>query len=207
MVDFARINKENARGLKHEPPSTVKPTYAVGVSILLTNAAGQVLLAKRKNCDGAGLLSTPGGRLEREEDLYECAAREFREECLAELVPEDIEIVAWREHFRFGHHYFMFYAHVTRFVGEIRNGISDKSEDWGWFDIEKLTEQTCTEPRAILSGLLVPEGCVYDGRGFTRNLTTAGPSKTTSRFVELMQRLRAAQCPSAGEAALYIEME
>lgn len=172
ISDAIRVLSEN-RPAPEAPKE--KPKYAVGVSVLLINSAGQVLLAKRKNCDGAGMLSTPGGRLEREEDLCECAAREFNEECLADLVPEDLEIIGWREHFRFGHHYFMFYVRATRFVGEICNGIPDKSEDWRWYDIDTLTGQNCTEPKGILDLLkagdpVLRDGQVWDGRGFPRDL-------------------------------------
>jgi NADH pyrophosphatase NudC (nudix superfamily) len=56
-----------------------KPRYAVGVSVLLISG-GQLLLGRRKNNKAAGMLSTPGGRLEPNESIMECAHREFHEE-------------------------------------------------------------------------------------------------------------------------------
>lgn len=133
--------------------SETKPTYGVGVSVLLTNEKDQVLMAVRKgNVSAAGHLSTPGGRLEPEEDLYECAAREFKEETGATLGP--VEIIGWKEHFRFGKHYFMFYAHASSYVGEITNQIPDKSEDWEWHSRLSAIGHS-TEPTDILR-LLAP---------------------------------------------------
>lgn len=125
-----------------------KPTLPVGVSVLLTNPAQQLLVAKRKNNSGTGLLSTPGGRLEVNENIFTCAAREFAEECQASLGA--VEIIGWREHFRYGNHYIMFYAHATGYVGTISNGIPDKSDDWEWRDMFNLTPENCTEPLDIL---------------------------------------------------------
>lgn len=132
-----------------EQDEALKPVYAVGVSVLLTNSHGQLLLAKRKNNSGAGLLSTPGGRLEYNESVEECAAREFKEECGAALVSVP-NILGWKKHNRFGKHYIMFYVHAQTWQGEITNCIPDKSDDWEWFDIEPLTQETCTEPGDIL---------------------------------------------------------
>lgn len=142
MVNFAQK-------LAEKRAAEEKPTHPVGVSVLLTNPGGQVLLAKRKNNSGAGLLSTPGGRLEKPENIYDCARREFKEECCAEL-PGKLTVIGWHEHFRFGNHYIMFYVRAETYTGEISNGIPDKSDDWAWFDLNKLNPENCTEPTDIL---------------------------------------------------------
>lgn len=130
-----------------------KPLYAVGASVLLTNGDGQILLAKRKNNSGAGLYSTPGGRIEFDDaGPIEAAMREFKEECGADLI--DPQIIGWRKHNRFGNHYFMFYVHACQWNGEITNLIPDKSEDWDWFDIDGLSAHNCTEPSDIIQILL-----------------------------------------------------
>lgn len=129
-----------------------KPTYAVGCSVLLTNERGEILLGRRKNADAAGLYSTPGGRVEPNEDLLQTAMREFAEECGATL-RGPVEIVAWQEHFRYGNHYFMFYAHATAYTGEIRNCIPDKSDDWQWHSLAGVISgriEPCTEPIDVL---------------------------------------------------------
>lgn len=94
-----------------------KPTFAVGASVLLTNEYGRLLLAKRKNNSGAGLLSTPGGRVEYDDaSALEAACREFREECGAQLVHP--VVIGCKKHFRFGKHYFMFYIHASVWFGD-----------------------------------------------------------------------------------------
>ena len=119
-----------------------KPKYAVGVSVLLTRG-NQLLLGKRKNISAAGLYSTPGGRIEPDEDMARCAIREFHEETGAVL--GGFTFIDYCEHTRFGHHYFMFYAHATDYEGEIVNTQPDKCEGWEWIDLNRLPGN-CTEP-------------------------------------------------------------
>ena len=126
---------------------TEKPKHPVGVSVLL-RCGGQFLMAKRKNNSGAGFISTPGGRLEVDETIEQCAAREFEEECGALLGP--VKIIGWKEHFRYGNHYIMFYALALQYFGTIVNLIPDKSEDWAWYSRPGLTEENCIEPQDIL---------------------------------------------------------
>ncbi len=126
--------------------SAEKPKYAVGVSVLLTRGS-QLLLGKRKNVSAAGLYSTPGGRIEPDENMAQCAIREFNEETGAVL--GGFMFIDFREHMRFGHHYFMFYAHADSYEGEITNTQPDKSEGWEWFDLARLPEN-CTEPPEVI---------------------------------------------------------
>ena len=148
-------------------PQPAKPMYAVGVSVLVTNAEGHILLGKRKQVSAEGLLSTPGGRLEYDETIEECAAREFAEECGTESDPVrlgPVTLLGWRKHNRYGNHYFMFYVHATSWNGSIGNGIPDKSEDWEWFDRKDLTTENCTEPADILDALSAPAALKKAGR-------------------------------------------
>lgn len=135
-----------------------KPKLAVGVSVLLVYG-NSVLLGKRKNNSGAGILSTPGGRLEETETFLQCAAREFKEECGAELLGH-LTTIGWKEHFRFGKHYIMFYVKATSWGGDIVNVEPEKCEGWCWHDIEETLQTTvirgldfCTEPVDILETL------------------------------------------------------
>lgn len=126
-----------------------KPLYAVGVSVLLTNQHGGLLLARRKNNSGAGLLSTPGGRIEFDDVSVEAAARrEFTEETGAEVGA--LHMLGYKKLARFGNNYFMFYMHATDYTGAIRNLIPDKSEDWTFFRLMHLNYEICTEPADIL---------------------------------------------------------
>lgn len=125
-----------------------KPLYPVVIAVALTNSSGQILLGKRKNTTASGLLCTPGGRLEYNETIQECAAREFYEECGALLGP--VTIIGYKRHVRYNDTYIVFYTHATSYCGTLRNVEPNKSEDWSWYSRWELTEENCTEPSDIL---------------------------------------------------------
>jgi 8-oxo-dGTP diphosphatase len=151
------ITCENWRPL----PTAEKPRYAVGVSVLLTNQ-GQLLLGRRKNNKAAGWLGTPGGRLEPNESIMECARREFYEETGAHLVqgvdlgtnqatPRIFNVL---RHNRFDDNYVMIYVHATAWEGIIDNPEPEKCEGWSWYSGYDLEgEKNITEPEEILKYL------------------------------------------------------
>lgn len=68
-----------------------RPNPRVGVSVLIQNENGQFLVGERKNSHGAGTVQTPGGHIDYgEEDLYEVAKREVKEETALEVTAERI---------------------------------------------------------------------------------------------------------------------
>lgn len=126
-----------------------KTTFAVGVSVLLTTGT-QVLMGVRKNNTAAGMLSTPGGRLEYDdESVIHCAAREFTEECGAVLDQPQMEVIGFKKLHRWGKHYIMFYVHAKSYTGEIVNTEPSKCEGWVWHHLSHLPTN-CTEPTDIL---------------------------------------------------------
>jgi len=138
-----------------EPLALTKPTYPVGVSVLLT-CGDMVLLGERINNTAAGMFSTPGGRIENEEDILTTAVRETYEETGIKLNKESLKVIAWREHKRFGGHYFMFYVHAV--VGtevQAENKEPDKCKAWFWHQYGAVPEN-CTEPSDILRIVLQP---------------------------------------------------
>ena len=67
---------------------------------------GQMLLGRKKKGEiGMGVLSGPGGRLEKDETLEECLVRETREEFDLELNPDSIYCVATIIFYRGRTHY------------------------------------------------------------------------------------------------------
>ena len=111
-----------------------KPKLGVGIMVLRD---GKVLLGKRKGSHGAGEWQFPGGHLEYMESLKECARREVKEEV-------GIEINNIR---------FLFLANVKKYKpkhyvniglvadyksGEPKTLEPEKSESWGWYDLDKL---------------------------------------------------------------------
>lgn len=124
-----------------------KSTLAVGVSVLLVQK-GKLLLGKRKNVTAEGLFSTPGGRIEQNENMFSCAEREFKEETGA-VISSPLEVIGFKELFRFNMHYIMFYLKATAYEGEIVNNEPDKCEGWKFYSLRSLPG-SCTEPQDIL---------------------------------------------------------
>lgn len=127
-----------------------KPRHAVGVSVLLTDG-GRLLLGKRKNNLAAGLLSTPGGRLELDETVLQCAAREFFEETGANIFTDEISVIAAKKHIRYGDHYVMFYVHADHYTGTIGNPEPEKCEGWNFTSMLDFRPEECTEPVDVLA--------------------------------------------------------
>jgi 8-oxo-dGTP diphosphatase len=154
LVIASEIRNAIQETLTH-PPKDAKPRYPVGVSILLV-VGGRLLLGRRKNNQAAGMLSTPGGRLEPNESIVECANREFTEETGAYLGSGSIcaEIYNVIRHNRFNDNYVMIYMLATAYEGRIENTEPDKCEGWDWYtgyDLEGHSD--VTEPESILKYL------------------------------------------------------
>lgn len=132
-----------------------KPTFPVGVSILLVNRDGRVALGWRPdNIPAGGFLSTPGGRIEENEHLEETAARELEEETGVRLAPTVFKILGFKEHFRFTGHYFLVYL-AAYYDGQLERKEPDKCLGWEWWKLEDIPHDRCTEPPEILA-MLVP---------------------------------------------------
>lgn len=140
---------------------TEKPTHPVGVSVLL-HRNGKVLLGERKNNSGSGLLSTPGGRIEKNETIPQCAARELKEETGIDLFPERFTEIYHKEHFRFNNHYFMFYVMVECPEGvEPINLEPDRCISWDWYPFYPRFEvpfEKTTEPKEVINELFMRTG-------------------------------------------------
>lgn len=129
----------------------MKNRLPVGVSILLTNEVRQVLLAKRDpSVPAGGLWSTPGGRVEADENIFQAAIRELKEETGLTVEQDDLTLVAVREKFSYGDHYIMFYFHTDTYVGDVQDTEPNKHGPWQWAFIEHVEHGTCTEPVDIL---------------------------------------------------------
>ena len=129
----------------------LKPRYPVGVSILVVDRRGRIALGERATgMKAAGLLSTPGGRIEYHEDLFDAAARELREETGVEKLSTQFRLLAFREHRRYGEHYFMAYLAV-RYDGPLENREPSKSGPWEWYKPLEVPPERTTEPPDILA--------------------------------------------------------
>lgn len=136
------------------PAADSKPTLPVGVSVLLVDdVTHSVLLGERLGQSAAGMFSTPGGRLEKDESIFDCAVRECAEEVGIALDRRALCVLGGMEHFRFGMHYIMFYVRASHWSGEITNKEPDKCKEWVWFTRGTIPNN-CTEPAVILDAAL-----------------------------------------------------
>lgn len=108
----------------------------VGLSTIIQNHLGQILLGKRINTKGEGLWATPGGHLELNETWEKCTKREVMEETNLEIKNFNfIDVFNVIEHH---HHYIEIYTISELAGGKLKNMEPDKCESWHWFDLNNL---------------------------------------------------------------------
>lgn len=109
----------------------------VGVAAIVIKN-GKVLLGKRKNSHGAGTWQFPGGHLEFNESVEDCARREVFEETgikikNVRLGPYTNDIFIDEQK-----HYITLFAISEFDSGELKLREPDKCEAWNWFEWSKL---------------------------------------------------------------------
>ena len=112
------------------------PKVGIGVMIMKD---GKVLLAKRKGAHGAGEYCFPGGHLEYMESFGQCALREIAEECGVAIKDLRFQLIANAKTYAPKH-----YVHIGLLAdwkaGEPQLLEPEKSESWGWYDLEALPQ-------------------------------------------------------------------
>jgi len=117
----------------------MKNRPSVGVAVIVIKNA-KVLLGKRKGSHGSGSWAFPGGHLEMNESIEECARREVLEETGISI--KNIRYATFtNDIFEEEQKH-----NVTLFVvaeyhgGELQVNEPDKGEKWDWFIWEKFPE-------------------------------------------------------------------
>lgn len=129
-----------------------KAKFSVGVSVLILRG-GKLLLGRRIDTGTAdGLLSTPGGRIEMDETMLQAAFRETYEETAISIDSPQSVVIGFKEHFRYGKHYFMFYVWAAHPFGDPVNVEPHKCQGWDWYDLDSIPSD-CTEPPEIIEKL------------------------------------------------------
>lgn len=72
-----------------------RPTLRATLLFLVDEAAGRVLLIRKKRGLGAGKINGPGGKLEAGEEPWQCAVRETREELGIEVIEPRLHGQLW----------------------------------------------------------------------------------------------------------------
>ena len=112
-----------------------KPRVGVGVFVLKD---GKVLFQKRKNAHGDGTWCLPGGHLEFNETVENCAKREVLEESGLEI--KNIKLATFTQDIfkSEGKHYITLYAVSDHDSGSPKIMEPDKCDVIGWFDWNNL---------------------------------------------------------------------
>ncbi len=111
----------------------------VGVSVII-NQQEKVLLGKRMNAHGAGSWAFPGGHLEWNETIEECAKREVYEETGLRI--KNVQPVTFTND-RFideQKHYVTLFVTAEIFEGKLHLKEPDKAEEWAWFSWDELPQ-------------------------------------------------------------------
>lgn len=103
----------------------------IGVAVIVIKE-GRVLLGKRKNAHGSGTWAFPGGHLEFNESIKECARREVSEETGIQIKnlrygPYTNDIFAGE-----GKHYVTLFVLADHDAGTPRVKEPHKCENWAW---------------------------------------------------------------------------
>ena len=113
------------------------PKVGVGVILVKNN---KVLFGKRKNAHGEGTWSFPGGHLEFNESVEDCAKREVLEE--TDLRIKNVKKVNFTNDIfkKEGKHYITLFVLAEYSSGEAKIMEPEKTEKWAWFSWDSLPE-------------------------------------------------------------------
>ena len=109
----------------------------IGVAVVVIRE-DRILLGKRKNAHGAGTWQLPGGHLEFNESIEECARREVFEEtglAVGDLVRGPYTNDIFEDE---GKHYVTLFVIARRWDGEPVLKEPQKCERWEWFSWNDL---------------------------------------------------------------------
>ena len=110
---------------------------AVGVAVILIKN-NNVLLGKRLNSHGSGTWAFPGGHLEFNESVEDCAAREVFEE--TGLSIKNIQQAAFTNDLfkKENKHYITLFVTAEFKAGDLQLKEPEKCSEWKWFKWDEL---------------------------------------------------------------------
>lgn len=130
---------------------------AVGVAVIIVKK-NLILLGKRLNAHGHGTWAFPGGHLEFQETIEECAKREVAEE--TGLIVDSIVHGAFTNDFfhKEKKHYVTLFVFAQYDTGEPKVMEPDKCEVWAWFSLDNLPHPLFLPFENLLKqGIVIPD--------------------------------------------------
>lgn len=109
----------------------------IGVGVIIKNN-GKILLGKRKGSHGEGMWSLPGGHLEFNETIEDCAERETMEETGIKI--KNIKKAYFTNDLfsKEEKHYVTLFVTSDYDSGEVKIMEPEKCDGWDWFDWDNL---------------------------------------------------------------------
>ncbi len=133
------VDKYGFQIIQFEPKNAMQQRPKVGVGVIIIKE-GNVLLGKRKGAHGEGSWSFPGGHLEFNESLEDCAKRETMEET-GVTIKNIRKFTFTNDLFKDeDKHYITCYVKADLDSGEVQVMEPNKCEKWGWFDWNNLPQ-------------------------------------------------------------------
>jgi 8-oxo-dGTP diphosphatase len=114
-----------------------QPKVGTGVIVIKDN---KVLVGKRKGAHGAGYWCFPGGHLEYQETIEDCAHREVMEETGIKIKNVRISTFTNDISKEEDYHYITLYLVADYESGEPKVMEPEFCEEWGWFEWDKLPQ-------------------------------------------------------------------
>ena len=124
-----------------------RPKIGVGVIIIKD---GKILLGKRRGSHGDGSWSFPGGHLEFNENIFDCAVREVLEETGIKI--KNLRFGPFTNDIfeKEGKHYVTLFVLSDYDSGEVELKEPEKCEKWDWFEWENFPEELFVPIRNLL---------------------------------------------------------
>jgi 8-oxo-dGTP diphosphatase len=112
-----------------------RPRVGIGVFVLKD---GKILLGKRKNAHGKGTWCLPGGHLEFNEEIEDCARREVMEEAGIKIKNIRFATITNDMFKKEGKHYITIFMLSDYDSGEVKIMEPEKCGRWEWFEWDSL---------------------------------------------------------------------
>ena len=127
----------------------------IGIGVMIKDG-NKILLGHRvrKGTDTGGIYEPdswclPGGKQEYDETIFECAAREVKEE--TDLDIGEMEVFGAIDDIQPDRHFITIHVIANKFAGEAKVMEIDKQDEWKWFDLDELPENLYSPSEKFIS--------------------------------------------------------